>query len=419
MKGRTYICIDLKSFYASVECVERGLDPFTTNLAVADPTRGSGSICLAITPAMKALGVKNRCRVFEIPKNIRYITAMPQMRKYMQVSADIYGIYLDYISPDDIHVYSIDECFIDVTDYLSIYGKTPREMAKLLMDAVLDGTGISAAAGIGTNLFLAKIALDITAKHAEDRIGILDEVSFREKIWHHMPITDIWGIGPGTAKRLEKFGIFDLHGITLVDKKILLKEFGINAEYLIDHANGREPCTIKEIKEYRPESTSIFHSQVLFEDYSYDDALVILREMVDSQTMKLLEEHLVTDMLSLTVSYSGGMIRSTGGSRRIGEYTNSFRKLIGYFEEIYYETTDREHGIRRISIGLGDLQDDSMESLSLFSDPEEDMKEKKLRTALSEIQLRYGRNAILKGTSYKDKATARSRNKMVGGHNGG
>ena len=254
MKNKWYVCIDLKSFYASVECVERGLDPFKVNLVVADPTRGNGSVCLAITPAMKALGIKNRCRVYEIPKNVKYITAMPQMRKYMKVSAEIYSVYLNYISPDDIYVYSIDECFIDVTDYCRLYKKTPREIAVMLMNAVYDKTGICSAAGIGTNMFLCKVALDITAKHAKDFIGYLDEEEFKKTIWTHQPITDIWNIGRGTAARLEKYGIVDLKGVAEFSEEQLYKEFGINAKHLIDHAHGKdrvEGVTIADVDENR------------------------------------------------------------------------------------------------------------------------------------------------------------------------
>ena len=250
MKQKIYLCIDLKSFYASVECVERGLDPLRENLVVADPSRGRGGICLAITPPMKKLGIKNRCRIFEIPDTVKYITAIPRMKLYMEYSAKIYSIYLKYVAAEDIHVYSIDECFFDITHYLPLYRKTGRQMAQMLLDAVFAETGISATVGIGTNLFLAKVALDITAKHAPDRIGILDEAMFREQIWHHRPITDIWNIGKGVAKRLEKHAIFDLYGIAHTDEKVLYKEFGVNAEFLIDHSKGIEPCTIREIKEY-------------------------------------------------------------------------------------------------------------------------------------------------------------------------
>ena len=312
-KQRTYVCIDLKSFYASVECVDRGLDPLTENLVVADPERSGTTICLAITPAMKALGIPNRCRLHEIPPGVKYEVAVPRMRTYMKVSADIYGIYLRYVSPDDVHVYSIDECFIDATPYLTLYHMTAREFAVTLMEAVRAETGILATAGIGTNLFLAKVALDVTAKHADDFIGFLDEDEFRRLIWRHRPITDIWNIGPGIARRLAKYRVFDLKGVTEMDPDVLYKEFGVNAEYLIDHAWGLEPCTIAEIKAYRPESASIMNGQILPGAYSYDEARIVLREMVDASVLDLVEKRLVTNHISLMVGY-GSAPRGKGGA---------------------------------------------------------------------------------------------------------
>ena len=419
MSDKMYCCIDLKSFYASVECVERGLDPMKTNLIVADPTRGSGSICLAITPAMKALGIKNRCRVFQIPKNVEYITAMPQMRKYMEISADIYSVYLRYVSPDDIHVYSIDECFIDMTDYLKLYKKTPLEFTVMLMDAVYNETGICASAGIGTNLFLCKVALDITAKHSPDFIGFLDEKKFKETVWTHRPITDVWNIGRGIAARLERMGIFDLKGVAEFPESMLYKEFGVNAEFLIDHANGREPCTIKDIHEYKSKSASISNSQILFEDYGYNDALTVMKEMVDLQVLELVDRHLVTDSISLHIGYSKDVIKSSGGTRKLDGFTNSYKKIISHFEALYNETVNKAFPIRKISIGLCNLQDDYMASITLFTDVEAEERERKLLETVIDIKKRYGKNSILKGISYTEKATARSRNKMVGGHNGG
>lgn len=302
-RERTYICIDLKTFYASVECAARGLDPFTQNLVVADTSRGRTTICLAISPAMKKLGIRNRCRLFEIPQNIDYIAAPPRMRHYMEISARIYGIYLEYVSPLDVHVYSIDECFIDATSYLSLYGLTAREFADELRGAVLARTGITATAGIGPNLFLAKVALDITAKHEDDGIGELDEERFRQDIWRHRPITDIWGIGPGTAERLAKYRVYDLMGVAALDSRILYREFGVNAEYLIDHAHGIEPCTIAEIQAYRPQATSMVNGQVLSRNYSYDEALTVLREMVDASVLELVERSVVASSISLYVGY--------------------------------------------------------------------------------------------------------------------
>lgn len=418
MAERTYLCIDLKSFFASVECVERGLDPFKANLVVADPSRGRGAICLAISPAMKALGIHNRCRIFEIPKNVEYITALPRMKRYMEVSADIYSVYLQYISPEDIHVYSIDECFLDVTQYLKMYRKTPKEMAVMLINAVFEKTGICAAAGIGTNLFLAKVALDITAKHTDDHIGYLDKSEFINTVQQHQPITDIWNVGRGTAKRLEKYGVFDLKGVTELPEKILYKEFGVNAKHLIEHANGIEPCTIKDIQSFKPKSTSLSHSQILFEDYNCNDAFLVLKEMVDKQVLELVEKHLVTDSISLYIGYSKDIAKSTGGTRKIGEFTNSYKKLAAYFEELYRETTLKDFPIRKISIGLNNLQDDSMASITFFTDYEAEEKEKHLQQAIISIKNKYGKNAVLKGISYTAKGTARARNKLIGGHNG-
>ena len=296
---RTYFCIDLKTFYASVECVERGLDPFTTDLVVADPTRGQGAICLAISPHLKSLGIRNRCRVFEIPKQIKYITAMPRMNLYIKYSANIYGIYLKYIAKEDIHVYSIDEAFLDVTHYLKMYGLSKVELAKKIIDEVYRQTGICATCGIGTNLYLAKIALDIEAKHCEDHIGVLDEKTYQEKLWKHRPLTDFWQIGRGIAKKLEDNGMYYMEDIAKRDEEVLYKLFGINAEYLIDHAWGREPCTIKEIKSYKSQSNSISSGQVLFEDYSFSKARLVVKEMVELSCLDLTSKHLVCSNISL------------------------------------------------------------------------------------------------------------------------
>ena len=279
--GQYYLCIDLKTFYASVECVERGLAPFNTNLVVADPDRAKGTICLAVSPKMKMLGVKNRCRVFEIPPNIKYIMATPRMKKYIEYSANIYGIYLKYFSKDDIHVYSIDEAFIDVTNYLRLYKVDAIDLAKMVIKDIFKTYGITATAGIGTNMYLAKIALDITAKHSSTNIGFLDEEKYKKELWHHRPLSDFWQIGKGIERRLNKMRIFDMYDIAHTDQKRLYKEFGVNAEYLIDHSFGRETCTIADIKKYKPKTNSITNSQVLFEDYSFDKARLVLKEMVE------------------------------------------------------------------------------------------------------------------------------------------
>jgi len=415
---KTYLCIDLKSFYASVEAVERGLDPFKTNLVVADETRGRGAICLAITPAMKALGIKNRCRVYEIPENVEYITAMPRMKKYMEYSAMIYGIYLKYISKDDIYVYSIDECFFDVTSYLWMYGTTPVEMAQMLMDAVYKETGICATAGVGTNMFLAKVALDITAKHAPDNIGYLDEEEFKKSVWRHRPITDIWNIGRGIANRLAKYGIYDLWGVTQINEETLYREFGVNAEFLIDHAHGREPCTIEEIKSFKPESASISNSQILFRDYTWEEALTVVKEMVDLQVLELVEKNLVTNSMSLSVAYSKNSAKATGGTAKLSDYTNSARKIMPEFIDYYERTVRKDKPIRKITVGFNHLVVMEYRTIDMFADVEADEKEKKKQEAIIAIKKKFGKNAILKGTSLEKNATAMERNKLIGGHRG-
>lgn len=441
---RTYLCIDLKTFYASVECCDRGLDPFKTNLVVADPARTEKTICLAISPAMKALGVRNRCRVFEIPPGIDYIMARPRMQRYMERSADIYSIYLEFVSPEDIHPYSIDECFIDATPYLGLYGISARAFARLLIDEVHRRTGISAAAGIGPNLFLAKVALDITAKHVRDNIGILDEESFRAQIWPHRPITDIWGIGPGIAARLAKYGVYDLMGVAALDEEILYRELGVNAEYLIDHAFGREPVTIAEIQAYRPAETSYVNGQVLSQDYTYEEGLLVLKEMVDMSVLELVDRGQVTNHISLYVGYAGEMARPGGsgargvephdvfigehgtrrrgsfahggGSRKIPVHTNSYRELLEQFERLWHETIDPARSIRRINIGLGNLLPEEFATYDLFTDMAAHHREQQLAHAVLAVKDKFGKNALIRGMSLLDKATARERNEQVGGH---
>ena len=418
MDPHVYLCIDLKSFYASVECVARGLDPFKTNLVVADSSRGRGAICLAITPAMKAQGVHNRCRLFEIPPEMEYITAKPRMRLYMRTSADIYALYLQHVSPQDIYVYSIDECFIDAAPYLRLYHTTPVAFAKRLMQAVFDATGICATAGIGTNLFLAKVALDITAKHAEDHIGMLDEESFRKTVWFHRPITDIWNVGRGTARRLEKFGVYDLHGVAMLPEACLFREFGVNARFLIDHANGRESCTIADIQAYRAKSLSFSNSQILFSDYVASDALVVLREMVDAMTLRLIEAGMVAGALWLSVGYSKDVAAPSGGSRTLEWPTDSFHRIMAAFDALYAQTTHMALPVRKLSISFGDLQPKAGATFSLFDDLAAQQKEARLQQARILIKNKYGKNALLRGVSYTEAGTARMRNTLVGGHNG-
>ena len=415
---RVYLCIDLKTFFASVECVERNLDPFKVNLAVADKERGKGALCLAISPKLKALGIKNRCRLFEIPSYLDLIIAKPRMKLYMQYAANIYEIYLKYVCDDDIHVYSIDEAFLDISTYFKLYRKTPLQMARMIIDDIFETTGITATAGIGSNLYLSKVALDISAKHNPSNIGILNEHLYKQTLWHHQPITDFWHVGRGIAKRLAKYQIFDMAGVAFCDEKILYQEFGVNAKYLIDHAWGKEPTTIAQIKKYQPENNSISHSQVLFEDYSYEDALLAMKEMVELKVLDLVEQHLVTRHIVLYVGYSNKKIKATGGSLKIGVCTNSYRILLSEFITLYKRTTHLNCPIRRLGISFGGVIDEKYEAYDLFTDYQEIEKERKLQEALINIKGRYGKNAVFKGMDLLEKATTLKRNKLIGGHNG-
>ncbi len=416
--GNVYMCIDLKSFYASVECVARGYDPFKVPLVVADPTRGDGAITLAISPALKELGVKNRCRIYEIPKHIQYEIAMPRMRKYMEVSAQIYGIYLQFISPDDIHVYSIDEVFIDATPYLRTYNCTPKEFAKKLMQAVMDKTGICATAGIGTNLYLAKIAMDIVAKHVPEHIGVLNEAMYRKYLWNHQPLTDFWNVGRGTARRLAKYGVFDMKGITELPEEVVYNEFGVKGAFLIDHAWGREPCTMEQIHNYRGKSRSLSNSQILFEDYDIDGARIVMKEMVENLVLELVENNLYAKGISLFIGYSKDCIPSTGGSMKLSQATCSIKKIQAAFNSLFIDKVKIGYGIRQIGISLADLTYEPDMQLSFFEEPEDDEKEKHIETAMIDIRNKYGKNAMLRGFNFLDKATGIKRNTMVGGHNG-
>lgn len=415
-----YMCLDLKSFYASVECADLGVDPFTTPLVVADASRGLGAITLAISPGLKQLGVKNRCRLFEIPSNIEYMAVKPRMRRYMEVSASIYGVLLDYVAPEDIHVYSIDEYFIDVTPYSRLYKKTWRELALLFKQKVLEQTHIHATVGLGSNLFLAKVALDVLAKHAPQGIGVLNEELFKEKIWHHQPITDIWQIGKGIAGRLHKYGVVDLHGITTVPEDRWYKEFGVNAELLIDHAWGRETCTMKEIHAYRPAKHSLSRGQILLRNYSYEECFVPLREMVESLVLELIAEEALTKYISLGVRYADRTVKGTGGSRRLSKYTCSLDVLSQTVLELYKDTAHSHQAIRQLSVGFDDLV--NREAVpweeDLFS-TSQDMEEKAYqveRTVLT-IKEKFGGNSILRASSLQEEGTMQFRNTLVGGHN--
>ena len=421
MSGRVYIAIDLKSFYASVECADRGLDPLDTNLVVADPSRTEKTICLAVSPSLKKKGVKNRCRVFEIPSHIHYIKAPPRMQKYIDYAASIYGIYLRYFSFEDVYVYSIDEAFLDVTGYLARYKKTPKEMAVFLMDRITDEVGVRATAGIGTNLYLCKIALDINAKHAPDFIGVLDEESYREKLWDHKPLSDFWRIGRGIEARLARFGIFTMRQIAHAPEDLLYKEFGIDAELLIDHAWGRESVTMRDIQAYKPKNNSICSGQVLFKDYPFDEALVVVKEMGDDIALQLSRKKKKAAGITLGVGMAG---RSGGGGRHMSysfpsptQNDLAFRNIAA---RLFVSMVGKDEYVRRFMISLSGIVDDNDPvQLDLFLDNEESKKRESIQKAILSIKDTYGKNAILKGMDYEEGATQRERNVQIGGHKSG
>jgi len=415
-KKRTYFCIDMKCFYASVECAERGLNPFETCLVVADKTRGKNALCLAISPKMKALGIKNRCRLSEIPAGVKYVAAPPRMSLYVDYSARIYGIYLRYMDKSDIHVYSVDECFLDVTDYLKLYGKTPVEFAKFLIDEIGRELGIPSTAGVGSNLYLAKIALDITAKHSPTHIGILDEESYRRTLWDHRPITDFWQIAAGTARRLASHGLYDMRAIAEAPEELLYRIFGVNAELLIDHAWGRESCTIADIKAYKGKSRSISSSQILPKDYTIEEARLVLTEMTDEGCRRMIREKVIASEVSIFVGYSFGTIAPTGGSQRMHERTAVYSVIREYVLRIFDESTVRGVPIRRLGIAFSGIADEGAEGYDFFTDRERIDKEKRAEQAVIEIKRKMGKNAILRAMDLEKGATTVERNGMIGGH---
>ncbi|MBP3723191.1 MAG: DNA methylase [Selenomonadaceae bacterium] len=472
-----YVAIDLKSFYASVECIERGLDPFTTNLVVADESRTSKTICLAATPAIKTYGVPGRARLFEVEQKIKaanrarkptegksydlnelkknphlavdYIVAKPRMALYMKYSTRIYSIYLKYIAPEDIHIYSVDEVFIDVTNYLQTYDMTPHELTLKLVREVLKETGITATAGIGTNLYLAKIAMDIVAKKMPaDRDGVriaeLDETSYREKLWAHTPLTDFWRVGKGYANKLKAHGIYtmgDIARCSINYEELLYKLFGINTEFLIDHAWGYEPCTIEAIKSYKPENNSLSSGQVLQEPYSYEKARLIVWEMTDLLVLDLVEKGLVTDQMVLDIGYDIENMKSykgevhidhyertvpkpAHGSINLNKHTSSSKEILNAIVELYDRIANPSLLVRRITvtanrvIGENDKNTKS-EEIDLFADnstDEKNQKEKSLQHALINVKDKFGKNAILKAANLQEGAMTIERNKQVGGH---
>ncbi len=482
---RIYICIDLKSYYASVECVERHVDPLKANLLVADPDRSDKTICLAVSPALKAIGVPGRPRLFEAKEAIRkyeiehhtrvyYYIAPPRMARYIEVSSDIYAIYLKYAAAEDIHVYSIDECFIDATPYLHLYPPTSEEeaeadeagfilqgvrvgessriraalaaahrMAITMIRDVLKTTGITATAGVGTNMYLAKVAMDIVAKKQKAdadgvRIARLDENAYKVLLWGHLPLTDFWQIGGGTARRLFKYGIYTMGDIARVsweDEALLYKNFGIDAELLIDHAWGMEPCTMEDIKRYRSVGHSLNVGQVLARPYKFKEAELVFKEMIDNMCAGLLKKKLITDNLGFWVSFDPESVTNgtytgpcavdfygrehpphAGGTVRLYTKTNSCEVITGALVGAFRRKVDPDLLIRRLGVTAVTKPDSDYVQMDLFTDYDRINKEKQIRSAMLEIRKRYGRNAVLKGMNLLEGGTAKERNTQIGGH---
>ena len=419
-KERMYICIDLKSFYASVECVDRNLDPLTTKLVVADPERSQKTICLAISPAMKKLGIRNRCRVFEIPEHLEYIMAPPRMQRYIDVSADIYAVYLKYIAKEDMHIYSIDEAFLDVTDYLGMYQMDATQLATLIMEDVLKTTGITATCGIGTNMYLAKIALDISAKHVKGNIAFLDEALYQKTLWNHRPITDFWRVGAGIAKRLERHGIYTMKDIAMAKEETLYSLIGVDAELLIDHAWGKEPTTIAQIKAYKPKHNSLTSGQVLCGERSHEEGKLIVKEMVDLLCLELVDKGLVTDSISMQIGFENRLeLPPARGTITLPITTSSAKTMLPYIEQLYEKIIPPERGVRRVNMSFNNVIDEAYQQYNLFVDPAELERERRIQHAMIDIKKKFGKNAILKGMNLEDGATTMKRNEQIGGHKSG
>lgn len=509
LNDKLYLCIDLKSFYASVECRDRGLDPLDTNLVVADASKSTKTICLAVSPSLKALGIPGRPRLFEVVQKVKYanyqrlnkhklrefsgksssahdllthpeleidyITAPPRMAQYMKYSSDIYSIYLKYIAPEDIHVYSIDEVFMDITDYLPASGLSPHDFAMVIIKDVLKETGITATAGIGTNLYLAKIAMDIVAKHIPaDKDGVrvaqLDEISYRKKLWDHRPLRDFWRVGSGYVKKLEGNGLFTMGDIArcsigskdqYYNEELLYKMFGVNAELLIDHAWGYEPCTMKDIKSYRPEYKSIGSGQVLSDPYTFDKAKLVVREMTDLLVLDLVDKGLVTDQIVLTVGYDvknlsdpklrqkyHGEIKTDAYGRKIPkhahgtanlpDHTSSTKQIMEGVMELFDRIVNKDLLVRRVNMAANHVlpeheikkqstvkeDNEQLDFFTNYQEKEEEKahekleleKEKQMQQAMLSIKKKFGKNAILKGTNLEDGATTITRNGQIGGH---
>ena len=417
-KDRTYIAIDLKSYYASVECVERGLDPMTTDLVVADPERTKGTICLAVSVSLKKKGVKNRCRLFEIPDYLdgTYIIAVPRMRLYIEKSAEIYAIYLKFFSHEDIHVYSVDECFIDITDYQKYYGKTPIEIARMIMEEVSQQTRIPSTAGIGTNLYLSKIAMDIIAKHNAERIGYLNEELYREKLWDHLPLTDFWQIGPGTERRLANISLYTLRDVAYADQYLLKKTFGINGELLFDHAWGREPVLMKHIHSYQSKGHSLSNGQVLPRAYTYEEGLLAIKEQTEVLVLDMSDKGLVTALVVMWISYEGKQHYGNAGSIRLNIRTNAYSYILENVEELYHRICNPDMQVRRLGICFNNVVPEEMEYLDLFTDYEQIEKERRLQKSINLIKKRFGPNSVLKAINLEEAGMTTQRNVQIGGH---
>lgn len=455
MDQRSYICIDLKSFYASVECMQRDLDPMQAYLVVADESRTDKTICLAVSPALKAYGVPGRPRLFEVKQKLRHLAregifidlviAPPQMRKYIEISSQIYGIYLKYIAKEDIHVYSIDEVFIDATSYLKMYHMSAHALAQKMIQDVYTTTGITATAGIGTNMYLAKVAMDIVAKHAKAdaygvRIASLDEESYKRLLWDHRPLTSFWRVGKGTAKRLEKYDMYtmgDIARTSLHNQQLLYKLFGKDAEILIDHAWGLETCLMKDIKNYEPDRHSIGIGQVLHEPYSYQKGKTIIKEMLEDLVMDLVKKKLVCDAIVLTVAYDRENVdrddfdgekktdfygrvlpKSAHGTYPFETFTDSRKKIIEGGMSLYERITNHRYTIRKVNMSLEHVKDKkySYEQLDMFSDVKKEEEDHTLENVLISIKEKYGKNAVVKASDLQEEATTLERNDQIGGH---
>ena len=418
---RWYLCIDQKSFFASVECVARGLNPMTTKLVVADPERSENTICLAVTPAMKALGVQNRCRIKDIPKYIDFIVAQPRMQLYIECAAAIHGVFLKYVAPEDIHTYSIDESFLDVTPYLKMYGMTAKELAVKIIGDIKETVGTVSTCGIGTNLYLAKIALDIKAKHQKDFIGILDEESYRAELWDHKPITDFWQIAAGKAARLKAHGITTMRQVAMMKEDCLYDWFGSDAELLIDHAWGRESTTMADIKAYKSKSKSMSSGQVLMRDYQAQEGELIAKEMTDQLSLDLTAKHYVTESVTLWVGYSKreenpGVL----GTAQFCRPTNLSAEMVPAIAALYRRIVDPKRMVRRINLTCNHVtKDTGVLQLNMFEDVSQQLRQKALQETLLGIRARYGKNSILKGMNFEEAATGRERNEQIGGHRRG